>query len=173
MEANNEVKKKKKKSKKKAKKSLRRWLWPIEKLLVFIVILAAIFTFEFSAHLTEGGSMYPYLQDSTLVLYYRHGKVVRNLVVAYKAGNKIRVGRVIGIPGDKVSVEAGKCYINDVEQESFYRIKGSVKEHTIGANQYFVLNDYRIDTSDSRTFGDINASAIEGTYFCSFHTGVI
>ena len=129
MEANNEVKKKKKKSKKKSKKSLRRWLWPIEKLLVFIVILAAIFTFEFSAHLTEGG--------------------------------------------DKVSVEAGKCYINDVEQESFYRIKGSVKEHTIGANQYFVLNDYRIDTNDSRTFGDINASAIEGTYFCSFHTGVI
>lgn len=117
--------------------------------------------------------MYPYLQDSTLVLYYRHGKVVRNLVVSYKAGDKMRAGRVIGIPGDKVAVEAGKCYINGVEQESFYRIKGNVKEHTIGVNQYFILNDYRLDAQDSRTFGDIHASAIEGTYFCSFHTGVI
>ena len=173
METNKNEKKKKKNNKKKSKKSLRRWLWPIEKLLVFIVILGVIFTFEFSAHLTEGGAMYPYLQDSTLVLYYRHGKVVRNLVVSYKAGGKMRAGRIIGIPGDKVSVEAGKCYINGVEQESFYRIKGTVKEHTIGANQYFILNDYRTDAQDSRTFGDINASDVEGTYFCSFHTGVI
>ena len=81
METNKNEKKKKKNNKKKSKKSLRRWLWPIEKLLVFIVILGVIFTFEFSAHLTEGGVMYPYLQVSTLVLYYRHGKVVRNLVV--------------------------------------------------------------------------------------------
>lgn len=117
--------------------------------------------------------MYPYLQDSTLVLYYRHGKIVRDLVVAYKADNKMRTGRVIGIPGDKVSIEAGKCYVNGVEQESFYRIKGSVKEHTIGANTYFILNDYRYNTQDSRDFGDISAQNIEGTYFCSFHTGVM
>ena len=168
-----EKKVKKGKNKKKSKKTLRRWLWPIEKLLVFIVIVGIIFTYEFSAHLVEGGAMYPYLQDSTLVLYYRHGKVVRNLVVAYKADNKMRTGRVIGIPGDKVSVEAGKCYVNGVEQESFYRIKGSVKEHTIGANTYFILNDYRYNTQDSRDFGDISAQNIEGTYFCSFHTGVM
>lgn len=171
METEKKVKKGKKK--KKSKKTLRRWLWPIEKLLVFIVIVGIIFTYEFSAHLVEGGAMYPYLQDSTLVLYYRHGKIVRNLVVAYKADQKMRTGRVIGIPGDKVSIEAGKCYVNGVEQESFYRIKGSVKEHTIGANTYFILNDYRYNTQDSRDFGDISAQNIEGTYFCSFYTGVM
>ena len=158
---------------KKSSKTYKKWLWPIEKLLILVVIIVVVFTFQFSAHFAVGGAMYPYIQDSTWVLYDRHGKVVRNTVISYKQGGTMRIGRVVAIPGDSVDVDHGKCFVNGVEQESFYRVLGSVAKHTVESRHYFVLNDYRSNMNDSRKFGDIDEKNIEGTYFTSVHTGSI
>lgn len=158
---------------KKSQKAWKKWLWPIEKLVILVVIIVVIFTFQFTAHMCVGGAMYPYIQDSTLVLYDRHGKVVRHTVISYKHGDSSFVSRVIAIPGDRVSVDHGKCFLNGVEQESFYRVLGDVSEHTVQAGHYFVLNDYRSNLNDSRKYGDIAEKDIEGTYFMSVHTGSI
>lgn len=158
---------------KKSQKAWKKWLWPIEKLLILVIVIVVIFTFQFTAHICVGGAMYPYLQDSTLVLYDRHGAVVRHTVICYKHHGESFVSRVIAIPGDRVSVDHGKCFVNGVEQESFYRVTGNVSEHQIQAGHYFVLNDYRSNQNDSRKFGDIAKNDIAGTYFLSVHTGSI
>lgn len=77
------------------------------------------------------------------------------------------VKRVIGIPGDEVDIHEGKVFVNGREIEEEY-VKGVTFQREqplpvkLGENEYFVLGDNREVSKDSRTFGTIKRSQIEG-----------
>jgi len=82
--------------------------------------------------------------------------------------NNVRlVKRVIGIPGDEIDVRNGKVYINGNELTEPY-VKGETFQReisfpiTVPEGKYFVLGDNREVSKDSRTFGTIDRSQIEG-----------
>lgn len=155
----------------KTKRILYKWLWPLEKLLILIVIVAIVLIFIFSFHICNGSSMYPTLNDGDMCLFYRQDVPSREDIVAYHTADGIKIGRVVGIAGDQVSVDHGKLYINGYEQESFYTVAGEVQEHVVKKDRLFVINDYRLDQSDSRKYGDIALKNVEGVYFASLRTG--
>jgi len=71
--------------------------------------------------------------------------------------------RVVGVPGDTVSVKHGYVYVNDVrfdQIETPYFLP-----ETLGKNQYFVLGDNRTFSEDSREFGPVPRDAIFGRVF--------
>ena len=77
------------------------------------------------------------------------------------------VKRVIGIPGDEVDIRDGRVYLNGTELEEPY-VKGETWQRdisfpvTVPEGDYLVLGDNREVSKDSRTFGFIERSQIEG-----------
>lgn len=142
------------------------------KLTVIIAAFYFIFTYVFAVHRMNGNSMFPKVCDGDLVITYRLGTVHKDDVVLYRTRDGItRVGRVVAMPGSRVDIsEAGELTVDGgvAQEEIFYptaKADGSSVTYplTAGDDQYIILNDYRSDAEDSRTFGAIDAKDLEGS----------
>lgn len=77
------------------------------------------------------------------------------------------VKRVIGTAGDKIDIREGKVFLNDQEQDETY-VKGETFQREITfpvvvpEGKFLVFGDNREVSKDSRTFGFIERSQIEG-----------
>ncbi|MCG8569453.1 MAG: signal peptidase I [Spirochaetes bacterium] len=107
-----------------------------------------------------------------------------------KTQPNILVKRVIGLPGDKIRFEIKNnsvvTYINGIAEKELITVNYKIIEETIKnsplldsmilkneitvpENQYFVLGDNRISSSDSRIWGSVQAKQIIGkAVFCYF-----
>lgn len=78
------------------------------------------------------------------------------------------IKRVIGVPGDRVLIENGSVYINEVLLEEPYLDEGVTTscsetcEITLGDDEYFVLGDNRSNSRDSRQIGPVSLEDIYG-----------
>jgi signal peptidase I len=101
-----------------------------------------------------------------------------------KSGKKFMAKRVIGLPGESISIKSGEVYINDKKlYEPYIKEKcnldvilydrniknnsGIVEFHklttgeiTIPKNHYFVMGDNRNNSKDSRFFGPVDRKLI-------------
>lgn len=147
--------------------------------LVKIVVLAAVTIvlvryFLFKPFYVKGESMTPtFYENEYLIideLSYRFRDPKRGEVVVFRSPTSpddFYLKRVIGLPGERVRVENGNVTVCQVEctvlNESYIDIEtpGDVA-FTLGADQYAVLGDNRNASYDSRRFGPIDKTAIEG-----------
>ncbi len=79
------------------------------------------------------------------------------------------IKRVIGVDGDHVLINEGKVYVNDMELEEVYLpegletpIRGDYYDVIVPEGYLFVMGDNRSGSSDSREFGCIPLSKVEG-----------
>jgi signal peptidase I len=76
--------------------------------------------------------------------------------------------RVVGLPGDHVQVRDGRVMINGLELEESYVNNaqsfcgGQWCDVTLGDDQYYVMGDNRMNSSDSRLWGPVRKDAIIG-----------
>lgn len=82
------------------------------------------------------------------------------------------LGRVIGKPGDLVSVIDAKAIVNGKQlNESYVENQPSVcrvkdfNEKIVPKNHFFILGDNRCNSVDSRIFGFIKADKLIGKVF--------
>ena len=86
------------------------------------------------------------------------------------------IKRIIGLPGEEVKIENGKVYINGEELEESYLVDGvttslqneELNHFVVPNDSVFVMGDNRKDSIDSRTFGCIPISKIEGSVILRF-----
>jgi signal peptidase I len=83
------------------------------------------------------------------------------------------IKRVIGLPGETVQIEHSKVIISDASHPDGYALDESaylassvittdMKSITLGADQYLVLGDNRMNSLDSRVFGPVDRGLIVG-----------
>jgi signal peptidase I len=85
------------------------------------------------------------------------------------------IKRVIGLPGDTVSLRDGLVYVNDVKlsepyiftgedgvQQRSYPTAGGASSWVVPAGELFVMGDHREDSADSRNFGPIMIKDVVG-----------
>lgn len=104
-----------------------------------------------------GTSMAPALNGGDVVAALRSGSYQRGDVIAFYYNNKILVKRVIGLPGETVSIGPdGAVAIDGEPLEEPYLTETSLGECTIELpyevpeGRYFVMGDNREVSSDSR-----------------------
>ncbi len=118
--------------------------------------------------------MVPMLQDQDRLfinkLAYHVGTVQHRDVVVFRYPRdltKSYIKRVIALPGDRIRIDHGKVFVNDVRlQEPYvpvrYTDERSQPEMTVPQGEYFVMGDHRSISSDSRDFGPVERSLIYG-----------
>jgi signal peptidase I len=167
--------------------------WLRETLVVVVVALAAALllrTFVVQTFFIPSGSMEPTLQIGDRILvdklsYHLHGVDRGNIVVFRRPADENCGGapvadlvkRVIGLPGETISLSKGYVDINgkrlnetwlptSVQGTTFPGPTGPsynlAKPYVIPANHYFVMGDNREDSCDSRYWGPIPRSLIVG-----------
>lgn len=97
----------------------------------------------------------------------------RFLPVLYYQNHSLRVSRIVGMPGEVISIHDNELYVNQMACDGlnmFYG-KGSCDDFglvVVPDDCYFVLNDNRQDTADSRTLDSINRKYIVGSIAQSY-----
>jgi signal peptidase I len=142
-------------------------------ILMFLVIHSAVQNFN-----VDGHSMEPSLHNNELILvdkwtYLFHAPARGDVVVFVAPPNPTQdyVKRIIGEPGDVITINNGVPTVNGVTLQEYY-----VQPTNMGAtpgdnpifkeivppNDYFVMGDNRAGSSDSRTWGFLPRKNIIG-----------
>lgn len=124
----------------------------------------------------KGKSMMDTLHNGDFMLALRYGLFGRirrfDVVICRYPGRKGHfVKRVVGLPGERISMEEGALYINGAEVTEDFPLRRSLRgfdERTLGPDEYFVMGDNRPCSSDSRRVGPIHRRAILARVCCVF-----
>ena len=116
------------------------------------------------------GDTLPWLLSSDEKDHYLFGKYDRGSIVVFKSPDESGqdlVKRIIGIPGDTISINDGKVFVNgNLIEEPYVESQGSSKTSDLQVpnNHYFVLGDNRPWSNDSRhwVFSFVEESLIIG-----------
>lgn len=143
--------------------------------LVRVLVLASlsfiIFKWVLIPIRAEGISMEPTYRSGSLNLVnrlaYRYRKPVRGDIVAIKLAGPhvLYVKRIIGLPGESISIAQGQVYINGVPLNEPYvrnRRPWDKPAVTLTAREDFVIGDNRGMRREDHDFGRVDVSRILG-----------
>lgn len=161
-------------------KSFFQFSWDLVKVAVIALLLAGIVRyFLVQPFFVEGSSMEPnfengeYLLVDELSYYFREVKRGEVVVFHYPLDtSKYYIKRVIGLPNETVEIKNGQMTIyNSSNQEGFllsenyipssFNTDGNIKKK-LGKDEYFVLGDNRLHSSDSRRWGVLPKNDVVG-----------
>ncbi len=145
-------------------------------LMLSVLIAVLVILFLYRPVKVEGTSMMPGLLDQERLFInqfsYRFGLggIKRGDTVVFwypEDTTKSYIKRVIGLPGDTISVQDGSVYVNGKKLEEDYvpeeyRDDRPYGPRTVPPNEYFVLGDHRISSNDSRAWGFVPRNYIYG-----------
>lgn len=141
----------------------------IKELIPYILIIVAVVlirTFIITPVKVDGDSMKETLNDNDILLLYKLGSIKRfDIVVLDEAyDNEKIIKRVIGMPGETVSIKNDKIYINGkvIDNSFAYGTTSDVDKIELGEDEYFILGDNRLISKDSRYFGPVTKGEIIG-----------
>ena len=143
--------------------------------LVRILVLATLsfilFKWVFIPIRAEGISMEPTYRSGSLNLVnrlaYRYRSPARGDIVGIKLAGPhvLYVKRIIGLPGEHLSIERGQVYINGAPLSEPYvknRRGWDVSEVTLTPREYYVIGDNRGMRAADHDFGRVDVSRILG-----------
>ena len=120
----------------------------------------------------QGNAMAPSIKNGQTVSYdpnaYSSASPKRSDVVVVKWNGALRILRVIGLPGETVSIMGGSVYIDGSQLSEPYLAAGTVTDSPTPSFQvppsaYFLLTDNRSRDGDSRdALGFVNRSQLLG-----------
>ena len=141
------------------------------RVLVLATLSFIIFKWVLIPIRAEGISMEPTYQSGSLHLAnrlaYRYRNPARGDIVAIKLAGPhvLYVKRIIGLPGEHLSIERGQVYINGAPLTEPYvknRRGWDKPEVALTAREYFVIGDNRGMRATDHDFGRVDVSRILG-----------
>lgn len=139
-----------------------------------MLLVLAITTF-IKPTIVHGTSMNPTLQDGDYLLVskqaYTYDEPERGEIIIFPVGedNKLYIKRVIGLPGDVITIKNGEVYINGKVDAQNYTLdgytSGNIDELVVPDGEVFVLGDNRLNSIDSREIGTQEIEDVKGVAF--------
>lgn len=144
--------------------------------IVQTLVLTVVMFFTLRAVLqnfiVESYSMEPTLHEDHQIwvdrVSYRFGDgPSRGDIVVFQSWDQDKpfVKRVVGLPGETISIHDGDVYADEQRLDEPYlhqRTEGGQEPVTLGENEFFVLGDNRGNSGDSRYYGALTGDDIIG-----------
>jgi signal peptidase I len=166
-------------------------IWDFLKIvLIALVIILPIRYFIFQPFIVSGSSMEPNFQNGQYLiideLSYHFSPPARGQVIVLKYPRDTKqyfIKRIIGLPGERIKVDNGRVTIFNAQHPDGVALNeaylpnqgltyphdtiliGGTKTLTLGTNEYFMMGDNRLASSDSRDWGVLPAKDIVGKVF--------
>lgn len=151
----------------------------IETGVIALSVFIIVYLFILQPHEVKGNSMYPNFEHGDFLLTdkisYQLNNPQRGDVIVFQAPLDERydyIKRIVGLPGETVSIIRGKIYINDeLLNESYLPSDTETRQglvfkdndrFNIPDQEYFVMGDNRAHSSDSRDWGTVPKENIVG-----------
>lgn len=165
-----------------------KWVKIIISIPVILILIASILVLSYQVFLkpykVSGNAMYPNYNNGAYLsvkIIQMSDVVDRGDVIIFFSPRDLErslIKRVVGLPGEKVTINDGEIYINGQKLAESSYLKEDIKtyggtflqnemELIIPSNEYFVLGDNRVESTDSRDLGFIKKEDIIGKVaFC-------
>jgi signal peptidase I len=149
-------------------------------LVSFVLVFGFVRPFVVEAFWIPSASMVPTLKYGDRVLVnkfiYRFTEPERGDVVVFKSvqgDDQDLIKRVVGVPGDEISVRGGRLLVNgEPQREPYvnekYPDRSFYARTTVPKDHVFAMGDNRANSQDSRVFGPVPKENIEGEAFLLF-----
>lgn len=153
--------------------------------VVICVCTYVLFTMMIGIAQVEGDSMYPTLHDGDTAFINKMSVEIVDIerfevivIDSEKIGKSI-VKRVIGLPGETIVYRDDTLFIDNIVFDEFFLDQDYINEtvndyglrnftdnfqYTLGNDEFFVLGDNRVKSTDSRTIGPISIEEITGRH---------
>ena len=153
----------------------------IRDIIVALVIVIAI-TMVIKPTIVKESSMQPTLYENNYLLVnkqaYRFGDEKRGDIIVFKSDlenengdKKLLIKRIIGLPGDMITIQNGTVTLNGVQLQEDYTLEGETPgeliDFTVPEGKLFVMGDNRRVSVDSRSeeVGCVDESQVMGKAF--------
>lgn len=151
------------------------------KMLFVVFMIAAIFYISFGIAVVSGTSMAPALYPGDVILFWKLSSTYeRDEIILIKTdGREDYVKRIIGLPGETIEIRSGTMMIDgDIRHETHIFEETYPKPQVsypleLSVHEYFVMGDHRSDSRDSRNYGPIDSTQIDGKVLIIFRRGGI
>lgn len=138
------------------------------KIGITAIVIVVLLTFICGVYVNHSNSAYPMLKDGDLCITYKLADLVKGDEIAYVRDGKIKFGRIVAVAGDTIDISEDTITVNGmgVFEDTVYPTTSEGSSisypYIVSADTVFVLNDYRDDITDSRTYGGIPLSDTKG-----------
>ncbi len=145
--------------------------------IIAALIIIPIRTFIAQPFIVSGNSMYPTFHNGEYLIVDELSKYIgeyhRGDVVILRYPNdpsKYFIKRVIGLPGETVTITDGNVAISNPNTSSVIHLtepyvknpKIDNSARTLSSEEYFVMGDNRAQSSDSRIWGPVPTKLMDG-----------
>ena len=155
------------------------WTDTLKFALVALLIVIPVRWFIAQPFIVRGESMYPtfenneYLIVDQLTYHFQAPQRGDVIIMRYPKDTKtFFIKRIIGLPNDTVEIQGKTVSIqHGADKKSFTldesfiapeRMQDQYKVYTLGSDEYFVMGDNRVASSDSRFWGNLPRQDVVG-----------
>jgi signal peptidase I len=143
-------------------------------LILAVLLSFVVIVFLYQPVQVEGTSMMPRLENHERIFInkfvYRFEPIQRGDIVVFQYPldtSKSYIKRVVGLPGELVSVRDGRVYVDGAPLREPY-VPAEYLDHQsypatyVEPDHYYVLGDHRESSNDSRVWGTVDRKYIYG-----------
>jgi len=145
-------------------------------IIVAIIFFTLIHFFAATISIVDGISMEPNFHTGEYLIVnrwqYNFGQPERGDAVVLKfpgdPDHKKYIKRIIGLPGEHITVASGEVYVNNKKLPESYLPAGLLTESEkpvdviVQKDEYFIMGDNRPNSNDSRIWGTANQRFLIG-----------
>lgn len=137
--------------------------------VVVVVVVLLIKAFIVTPIRVNGPSMNDTLENNDIMILdeisYKFSGIERFDIVVIKYDDDFLIKRVIGLPGEEIEYKDNSLYVDGKKvKENFKHAETEdIDKIKVPKNEYYVLGDNRVNSTDSRIIGTVSIDDVLGT----------